>query len=79
MTKSSAFGPEAFEGLEEGRAPGADHEQRAEEDHGVDAQTPAGLDPVNIGIEIEPEGELVEGERSSYAIGNGHDAAEQDR
>jgi hypothetical protein len=27
VTKGPAFGPEALEGLEKGRAPGADHEQ----------------------------------------------------
>jgi len=70
MTEGSALGPQALEGLEEGCAPGSDHEQRSEEDDGVDAEAPACFYPVDIGVEIEPECELVEGERCANAICN---------
>jgi len=78
MTKRTAFGPELFEGLEKWRAPRADHQHRSEEHHCVDAEAAAGLDPVDVWVEVEPEGKLVQRERCAHAISNAHDAAEQD-
>ena len=66
-----------FKTAEEGRAPGTDGEQAAEEDDCVDGEA-SGAVPVCIRFEVEPEGELVEGEGGSDAIADRHEAAEED-
>lgn len=78
VAEGSALGPEALEGLKEWRTPGANHQKRAEENYGVNAQTAACLYPIDVRVKVEPKGELVQCERGAHAIGDGHDAAEKD-
>jgi len=63
---------------QQGRSPCSDSEKRAEQNNGIDAF--AALDrPIGRRIEIEPEGEFIEGESSACAIGDGEQPAEEDR
>src|SRR5271163_4893837 len=57
----------------QGEAPASGGQQGAEEDDGVDAGAAFGR-PVNV-FEVQPEGELVEGEGCAYAVEDGHEAA----
>lgn len=63
---------------EQGCAPGSDGEQGSEEDDGVDAFTSL-AGPVGGGVEIEPDGELIEGEGGAGSVGEGEQAAEENR
>src|SRR5215475_4528989 len=74
-TRDDALGPQALQGTEEGRSPCAYGEDAAEENDGVDAET-AGTGPVRVGLEVEPEGELVECERRADAVTDRHEATE---
>src|SRR5277367_1357894 len=65
------------QGGEEGSAPSTDGKERAEEDDGVYAGA-SGTHEVNV-LEVEPEGELVEGERRSDSIKQRHEAAGENR
>jgi len=58
-------------------APGANCEESPEEDDGVDALAILG-GPVGVGIEVEPDGELVEGEGGANAVGDGEKPAEEE-
>jgi len=69
--------PETFETAEEGRAPCAGSQQTCKQDDSVDAGA-ALARPIGIRVEVEPEGELVEGESGAGAITDGHQAAEED-
>jgi len=62
---------------EEGRTPGANAQQAAEEDDSIDAYTTL-AGPIGVRFEVEPEGEFVEGEGSSDTVADGHQATEKD-
>src|SRR5450759_1589760 len=47
-------------------APGADRQEGGEDHHGVDAR-PTGPGPVDV-LKVEPQGELVEGQRGSDPV-----------
>jgi len=65
-----------MQACEEGRAPGAYRQQAAEEDDSINAEA-AFFGPVVVGIEIEPENELIERERSAHAVADRHQSAEK--
>ena len=62
---------------EDRRSPGTDGEESAKEDDGVDAFA-ALARPVGCGVEVQPEGELVEGEGGADSVGEGEEPAEKD-
>jgi hypothetical protein len=76
-TEQRAFAPHALDRAEERGAPRSDAEDAAEENDGIDAETP-GTGPVGVRFEIEPDGELVECQGRSHAITHGHEPAEKD-
>jgi len=61
---------------EERRAPGSDAKQAAEQDDGVDVEPP-GARPVGVRLEIQPDGEFVQGQRRADAVADGHQPAEK--
>lgn len=63
---AGAFGPE-------GRAPGAEPEECAEEDDGVETLA-AGEGPDGV-ADVEPEGEFIEGEGGAHAVDDGDEAS----
>ena len=63
--------PHDLQPAKERRAPCSDSQDAAEEDDSVDADAPF-PGPVVIGIEIEPESELVERERRAGAVADCH-------
>jgi len=62
---------------EEGRAPGAYRQQSAEEDDGIDVETPSAR-PVRIRLQVQPDRELVQRERRSHPEADRHQPAEED-
>ena len=68
--------PAATERAEKRRSPGTRSKSRSEKYDGVDALTTFRR-PVDI-CEIQPESELIEGERGSSTIENGEQATDED-
>ena len=62
---------------EERRAPGAHRQQSAEEDDGIDVETPSAR-PVRIRLQVQPERELVQRERRAHPEADRHQPAEED-
>ena len=77
MAEGSAFGPKTLKGLKKGRTPCANHQQRPEENDGVNAETSACLDPIDVGVEVQPESKFVERESGANAVCDGHNTAEK--
>lgn len=76
LADEGALRPHAMTSAEEGCSPCADGQQTSEEDDSVDAFA-SGTGPVGAGLEIEPQGEFVEGKCRTDAVADGHEPAEE--
>ena len=72
-----AFCPHALKAAKKRRTPSTHGENSSKKDDGVDADA-ALAGPVGIGLEVKPEGKLVQGKRRADAVAYGHESAEED-